>query len=278
MSPRQLTRLLGVAAVTTGALLAAPIPSAAAEPCPDVEVVFARGTFEPPGLGGIGQSFVDAVRVAGGGQVGIGLSGQLPRQYRLPYRCRGHQGCGQSHRGDGGRLSRHEDRARRILPGRGRRRLRHVGGRTERRRTRRTCPIRCRPTIANHVAAVVLFGSRRRKFMELIGTPPVEIGDLYRGQDDRPVRRQRPDLRRQRRRREPQSLQQERNDRPGSGFRGQQALAELHRCKSRGMPRPFRIATRSRIDTYQYITGPNSPTDHYRHISQRGTSMRRPAP
>ncbi len=33
-----------------------------AEPCPDVEVVFARGTFEPPGVGATGQGFVDALR------------------------------------------------------------------------------------------------------------------------------------------------------------------------------------------------------------------------
>ena len=62
VSAHHLAHLLGVAAVTTGALLAAPIPVAAAEPCTDVEVVFARGTFEPPGFGGIGQSFVDAFR------------------------------------------------------------------------------------------------------------------------------------------------------------------------------------------------------------------------
>src|SRR6201987_3303268 len=38
------------------------LPSAAAEPCPDVEVVFARGTTEPPGVGGVGQAFIDALR------------------------------------------------------------------------------------------------------------------------------------------------------------------------------------------------------------------------
>lgn len=37
-------------------------PPAAAAPCPDVAVVFARGTGEPPGVGGVGQSFVDALR------------------------------------------------------------------------------------------------------------------------------------------------------------------------------------------------------------------------
>lgn len=33
-----------------------------AEPCPDVEVVFARGTGEPPGIGSVGGLFVDALR------------------------------------------------------------------------------------------------------------------------------------------------------------------------------------------------------------------------
>lgn len=37
-------------------------PGAEAAPCPDVEIVFARGTTEPPGVGGIGQAFVDSVR------------------------------------------------------------------------------------------------------------------------------------------------------------------------------------------------------------------------
>lgn len=47
------------------ALCVAPMPgapAAGADPCPDVEVVFARGSGEPPGIGGIGQPFVDALR------------------------------------------------------------------------------------------------------------------------------------------------------------------------------------------------------------------------
>nr|WP_260745168.1 cutinase family protein [Mycobacterium sp. SMC-2] len=49
--------------MVAGALVSsAPSPSASAEPCPDVEVVFARGSGEPPGVGGIGGSFVDALR------------------------------------------------------------------------------------------------------------------------------------------------------------------------------------------------------------------------
>ncbi|MDV3132640.1 cutinase family protein [Mycobacterium sp. 29Ha] len=55
-------RLLGVAVTAVAAFLLAPAPLAAAQGCPDVEVVFARGTGEPPGVGGVGQAFVDAVR------------------------------------------------------------------------------------------------------------------------------------------------------------------------------------------------------------------------
>ncbi|MGV9803633.1 cutinase family protein, partial [Mycobacterium sp. NPDC003449] len=46
-------------------MLAAPamlMPSASAAPCPDVEVIFARGTNESPGTGPTGQAFVDALR------------------------------------------------------------------------------------------------------------------------------------------------------------------------------------------------------------------------
>jgi cutinase len=46
----------------TGLAEAAPEPAATpASSCPDVEVVFARGTFEAPGVGATGQAFVDAL-------------------------------------------------------------------------------------------------------------------------------------------------------------------------------------------------------------------------
>ncbi|MEZ0339381.1 cutinase family protein [Mycobacterium sp. pV006] len=51
------------------ALAGGPVAAAApayAAPCPDVEVVFARGTFEPPGVGATGQAFVDALRARTG--------------------------------------------------------------------------------------------------------------------------------------------------------------------------------------------------------------------
>jgi cutinase-like protein len=51
--------------VTIGpTLLTAPmlIAPASAAPCPDVEVTFARGTNEAPGVGAVGQQFIDALR------------------------------------------------------------------------------------------------------------------------------------------------------------------------------------------------------------------------
>lgn len=38
------------------------LATAAAAPCPEVEVVFARGRIEPPGTGRVGEAFVDALR------------------------------------------------------------------------------------------------------------------------------------------------------------------------------------------------------------------------
>jgi cutinase len=55
--------LFGAAVVTSSVMLSpVALPSAAAGPCSDVEVVFARGTFEAPGVGDTGQAFVDALR------------------------------------------------------------------------------------------------------------------------------------------------------------------------------------------------------------------------
>jgi cutinase len=58
-----ISRLFGAAVVTSSVMLSpVALPSAAAGPCSDVEVVFARGTFEAPGVGDTGQAFVDALR------------------------------------------------------------------------------------------------------------------------------------------------------------------------------------------------------------------------
>jgi cutinase len=45
-----------------------PIATASADDCPDIEVVFARGTNDAPGLGNVGGAFVDALRGKVGGR------------------------------------------------------------------------------------------------------------------------------------------------------------------------------------------------------------------
>ena len=61
---------LAAAAVCASAFSIAPgtSPTAAADPCPDVEVVFARGTSEPPGVGRVGQAMLDALSPQLGGR------------------------------------------------------------------------------------------------------------------------------------------------------------------------------------------------------------------
>jgi cutinase len=63
MRRRSIVRIIGTALVMTWALLSAPvgIRVAVADQCPDAEVVFARGTGEPPGVGGAGQAFIDSL-------------------------------------------------------------------------------------------------------------------------------------------------------------------------------------------------------------------------
>lgn len=61
--------LLGASALVLTAIpLAAPVaPSAAAEDCPVAEVVFARGTDEPAGMGRVGEAMVNSLRRQTGG-------------------------------------------------------------------------------------------------------------------------------------------------------------------------------------------------------------------
>ncbi|ORV90401.1 cutinase [Mycolicibacterium iranicum] len=59
------------AVMTAAALLIAPTvtaPVANAQGCPDIEVIFARGTDEPPGLGRVGSAFVDSLQGRVGGR------------------------------------------------------------------------------------------------------------------------------------------------------------------------------------------------------------------
>ena len=77
----QKTTARALVAVGSGMLFAAGLiglaPTASAAACPDVEVVFARGTAEPTGVGRVGQAFVDALR--------SDLNGKTVRVYAVNY-------------------------------------------------------------------------------------------------------------------------------------------------------------------------------------------------
>lgn len=74
-----LTRLIRAAMpvaatlIAAGAPLSAPatLPAALADDCPDAEVIFARGTAEPPGIGRVGDAFVDALRQQTAQNIGV---------------------------------------------------------------------------------------------------------------------------------------------------------------------------------------------------------------
>jgi len=64
--PARVAAIASAVAATVATLVAA--PPASAEPCPDVQLVFARGTSEPPGIGRVGQALLDALTPQLGGR------------------------------------------------------------------------------------------------------------------------------------------------------------------------------------------------------------------
>jgi cutinase len=65
---KTITYCIAAAVPLATLVLATPAGGAPAQPCPDVQVVFARGTMEPPGLGRAGQAFVDALTARAAGR------------------------------------------------------------------------------------------------------------------------------------------------------------------------------------------------------------------
>jgi cutinase len=68
MRAHRVTRVLGAAFLLAALGWPVAIPSAEAASCPDVEVVFARGTRSAPGVGQVGQAFIDSLKSQIGGR------------------------------------------------------------------------------------------------------------------------------------------------------------------------------------------------------------------
>jgi cutinase len=182
MTARHLTRLAGAIGVSAVALLIAPTgaPTAAAAPCSDVEVVFARGTFAPQGLGGIGQDFVDDVR-AKIGTKSLGVYAVVyPASIDFPTAVDGIRDAANHIENTAATCP----NTKMVLAGYsqgaaviGFVTANAVPGGIDPSEVPKPMP----PDVADHVAAVALLGKPDPTFMDQIGQPPVNVGPLYAG-------------------------------------------------------------------------------------------------
>src|ERR1700742_486915 len=75
-------RLAAIISTLVGAAtMLAAAPQATADPCPDIEVIFARGTHDAPGLGNPGQAFADTLRGLVGGRTLTTYAVNYPASY-----------------------------------------------------------------------------------------------------------------------------------------------------------------------------------------------------
>jgi cutinase-like protein len=182
MIARHVARLLGPAVVaasglSASALSGAVIPSAAAQ-CPDVQVVFARGTGEDPGVGPTGQAFVDALHQ----RVGPKSFDVYPVNY--PASDKWDTGVDGIRDATAHMVSMAHDcpNTQMVLGGYSQ------GAAVMGFVTSAAVPDGVDPAtvpkpldadVANHVSSVVLFGSPNARAMNFLGEPPVVIGPLY---------------------------------------------------------------------------------------------------
>jgi cutinase len=176
---------MGIAAVISAAAFAtlmqsAPMPFAHAEGCPDAEVIFARGTTEDPGVGPTGQAFVDGLRARLGAK-SLGV-------YAVDYPAT----TAFSTAVDGITDARAHilttvancPKTKMVLGGfsQGAAVMGFVTASTVPDGvTAADVPAPMPPDVANHVAAVALFGKPSVRFMNVIKDPAVTIGPLYAG-------------------------------------------------------------------------------------------------
>jgi cutinase len=162
----------------TWAFLGVFIPSASAAGCPHVEAIFARGTTETPGVGGIGQAFVDSLQ----SKVGPNSFGVYAVDY--PASTDFHTALdGIKDAGD------HVESTAASCP----KTKMVLGGYSQGAAVMGFVTSAAIPDgvdaadvpkpmpadVANHVAAVTLFGAPSNRFMDTVGAPQVVIGPLY---------------------------------------------------------------------------------------------------
>lgn len=181
--------IAGAALIAAAGFPITPMPAASAQPpCPDVEVVFARGTYEPPGVGGPGQSFVDALRARTGER--------SVEVYPVNYQASGNFGDriefartvvdGIRDAADHVKATARDCPNTKVVLG-GYSQGAVVAGYTTASTVpdgippeyKQYIPEPMAPEVADHVAAVVLLGTPSDEFMRDIGAPAMVIGPRY---------------------------------------------------------------------------------------------------
>jgi cutinase len=169
----RLTALLAAVTTATPALPSGPVQVASAQACPDIEVVFARGTGEPPGVGGVGGAFVNAVRArAGGRSVGeYGVNYPASGDFGNPgFRATFNAGVGDE-RGHIQSMAANCPNTRMVVGG-------YSQGAAV---TGNMTAAGVSADGANHVAAVALFGKPSPNWLRTFGSPPIVIGPQFAG-------------------------------------------------------------------------------------------------
>lgn len=180
VTARHITVLVGTATVASWALLGASLPSApsaSAEPCPDVEVVFARGTTEPPGVGPTGQAFLDSLRP----RLGTKSIGVYPVDYPASMEF-GAAVDGIYDASDHVRsMAANCPDTKLVLGGysQGAAVMGFVTADVIPDGAPEGVPNPMPPDVANHVAAVALIGKPNTRFMRAINEPLIVVGPLY---------------------------------------------------------------------------------------------------
>lgn len=166
--PHRITRIVGAAAAAAWALPIAFIhlPTADADPCPDVEIVVARGTTEPPGVGGIGQAFVDLLRSQlGGRSVGV-YAVDYPASRDFDVSTPAGANDASTHIQS---MAANCPNTRMVL-----------GGYSQGAGVIDLSTTAMPPQVADHVAAAALFGAPKRAFADTLSPGPLPaIGPLY---------------------------------------------------------------------------------------------------
>ncbi|GBG39118.1 cutinase family protein [Mycobacterium montefiorense] len=158
-------------------VLFSPAP-ASAEPCPDTQVVFARGTGEPEGIGPTGQAFVDNLRGREGGKSVDVYAVNYPASNEWETGIDGIRDAGAHVVSMAGSCP----KTKMVLGGfsQGAAVMGFVtSDAVPAGVDPATVPKPLAPGVADHVAAVVLFGMPNVRAMNFLGEPPVVIGPTY---------------------------------------------------------------------------------------------------